>query len=306
LTAPVRIEAHAWGDLRFATLARLIGAAEADHALIKVAKIWSWQTEHYTPEAPTYWVEPDLVESALGPGGADALVRSRLAEEGPGGLRPRGTRGRIEWLHQKRIASAKGGEATRRKHAHKEWPSGLAGSGPEPGPKPGPLTLALTPEDQSLSPARAIPPSTGSPESQDKGDAALRRRQEIRAAIWSELGRARAEVAAEFGIAAQPLMAFDPGENALAMRLLRARDAAELELVASQARHAIAILAAEARAASPPTVEWMTGAVFESDRSWRRAVGMTLADAQRGSRAGPRSSAERAPRLEPVRKIKTL
>jgi len=301
VTAPVRIEAEAWGDLRFATLARLMGFADLDHALIKVSRIWSWQTEHYTPEAPTYWVDPELVDSALGAGGGAALVRSRLAEEGPGGLRPRGTKGRIEWLHQRRLASAKGGEATRRKHDHKDGPGGLAGGGPELGPKPGPLTLALTPEDQSLSPARAIPPS---PEPELRGDAALRQRQEIRAAIWGELEAERASVAAELGIAAQPLMAFDPGEEALAMRLLRARDQGELGLIASQARHAIAVLAAEARVAR--SVEWMTGSVFDSDRSWRRAIGKTLEDASRGARAGPRSSAERAPPPEPVRKIPTF
>ncbi len=156
MTAPVRIDALAWGDLRFATLARLCGFADAEHALIKCAKIWSWQTEHFTFERPTYVVDVDIVESALGVGGADHLVRARLAETGPDGLRMRGSEGRIEWLHKNRNSSAKGGEATKRKHADKDGPTGQAlgqpsgepTPGPETGLKQGPLTPALSPDQQ--------------------------------------------------------------------------------------------------------------------------------------------------------------
>jgi len=159
VTAPVRIDAAAWGDLRFATLARLCGFADAEHALIKCAKIWSWQTEHYTDTSPTYVVDPDLVESALGPGGADHLVRARLAEEGPDGLRIRGSKGRIEWLAQRRNASRRGGEATKRKRADETWPDGLPTAQPEArpevGPNQGPLTLSLPPDQRSDSPAPA-------------------------------------------------------------------------------------------------------------------------------------------------------
>ncbi len=162
MTAPVRIDAPAWGDLRFATLARLCGFADAEHALIKCAKIWSWQTEHYTPEAPTYEVDPEIVESALGEGGTANMIRARLAEEGPDGIRIKGSKGRIEWLYQKRIASAAGGEATKRKHGDQKRPDGPppahVSAGPEPGPKPGPLTLTLLPDQisDSHTPARAI------------------------------------------------------------------------------------------------------------------------------------------------------
>lgn len=97
MSAPVRIEARAWSDLRFATLARLLGLADADHALIKVARLWSWQTEHFAPNAPTYEVDADTIESVLGPGGPAAMVRAKLADETPGGYRIRGTDGQIEW-----------------------------------------------------------------------------------------------------------------------------------------------------------------------------------------------------------------
>lgn len=125
----------------------------------------------------------------------------------------------------------------------------------------------------------------------------------MRAELWAELAMARATVAAELGlpIADHALMAFDPGEKALGARLAEARDMAELELIAGQARKAIAIITAEARAASPPTIQWITGAMFENDRVWRHALGKSLQDAAR-----PRS-APRAAQPEPVlRRIRTL
>jgi hypothetical protein len=137
VTAPVRIEASDWGELKYATLARLMGFVDADHALVKVAKIWAWQTEHYTPERPTYVVDPEIAESALGPGGAAALLRARLAEEVPEGLLIPSAQGRIEWLHQRRSAAVRGGEATRRKHHDKIGPVGQPAAGPSAGPKPG-------------------------------------------------------------------------------------------------------------------------------------------------------------------------
>lgn len=173
MTAPVRIDASAWGDLRFATLARLCGFADAEHALIKCAKIWSWQTEHYTPAAPTYTVELDLVESALGPGGAEHMVRARLAEAGPDGLRIRGSTGRIEWLWKKRQASKKGGDATKGKHEHKIGPDGPAVAmpiaQPQPRPQTGPLSpdLPLSGSLNSPSPAREVVQATGWQRRQD-------------------------------------------------------------------------------------------------------------------------------------------
>lgn len=159
MTAPVRIEACAWGDLRFATLARLCGFADAEHALIKVSKIWSWQTEHYTPDAPTYVVDAEIIESALGELGAERMVRARLAEATPDGLRIKGSKDRIEWLWKSRRASAAGGEATKRKHANKGGPDGLAAAGPGTTPEAGPRT-GLTPGALTLSPDLSPDPSS--------------------------------------------------------------------------------------------------------------------------------------------------
>ena len=97
-------------------------------------------------------------------------------------------------------------------------------------------------------------------------------------------------------------MAFDRGEAALGNRLALARDRAELELIGQQARKAIAVTKAEALHPARRSIEFLTGAMFESDRLWRRLVGMSLADVMRGRpRAGPQRSAERARvgRVEP-------
>lgn len=323
MTAPVRIEAEAWSDLRFATLARLMGFADLDHALIKCSRIWSWQTEHYTPDEPTYVVDADLIESALGLGGAAAMVRARLAEEvpteagtyagsKPGGFRIRGSRGRIEWLWQRREASARGGEARKRIARDKTKPGG-SGPGyptdkPGPEPKPSPLVPALSPdlpEDQN-SPPRAIRPDlVPAPPSAvvyrdprppnvilPLGEAPM---------LWRELEQARAEAAAELHVDAMPLAFGDVGERDLAdlTAAARRRGPAELDKFVRQARHAIAMAKLETATGQKP-FEWFTGAVFSAN-NFRRLVGKT---ATATVRAGPGGSAARAP--EPIRNLKTL
>ncbi len=259
MTAPVRIDASAWGDLRFATLARLCGFADAEHALIKCAKIWSWQTEHYTPDSPTYVVDLELVESALGAGSASHLVRARLAEEGPDGLRIKGSEGRIEWLWKKRIASKNGGEATKRKHANNTGPRGQAAATPEPRPKTGPLTLSpdLVPDQNSL--PRAIAPD---------------RRKALRDDAWSRVNAKRAEF-----VDARPLHFHDPGYSELAARILESGSEAEANV-----EHVLAIAFAEADKKGTP--EYLTGSMFEQ-RSWSKKLSLRVQDVTR-PRAGPR------------------
>lgn len=99
MTAPVRIEARAWNDIRFRTLARLLGMSDPDLALIKVARLWSWETENYHPDRPTYVLDRDTIESVLGPDGPEALVRAQLAEATTEGWRMKGTEGQIEWRY---------------------------------------------------------------------------------------------------------------------------------------------------------------------------------------------------------------
>lgn len=276
MTAPVRIDAAAWGDLRFATLARLCGFADAEHALIKCAKIWSWQTEHYTPECPTYVVEVDLVESALGAGGAAHLVRARLAEEGPDGLRIRGSKDRIEWLWKARNASNKGGEATRRKHANKGRPGGQpaapAMARPTDGPEVGPLTLSPDPSgSQNPLAPRAIEPTAYST-ARD---------------TWAAVSAARVQLAAELRIAnviALPDRFGVPSEPR-GCRDLRERVREEGDEAAEVCRHIVENLVAQAR--EEKSVEWLSEKAFTAG-GWQTARNWVPGQQQQRSRAGPK------------------
>lgn len=294
MTAPVRIDASAWGDLRFATLARLCGFADAEHALIKCAKIWSWQTEHYTEDSPTYVVDPDLVESALGPGGALHLVRARLAEEGPSGLRIRGSTGRIEWLFKKRNASRSGGEATKRKHADERGPAGLplapvqAGPAPRPqtGPNPGPLSLPPDQISDTRPPRAIVQPVTWAQ----------------RKAWWDAMLAAHDRLRRPSGLRGAikpntPDLAKHPNEQMLAAceRFLR-EGGYDADAIDAKMRHVVLVHEAEAERLGhldffKPALIWD---VSQPDR-FPRKVDTPLEEAKRAgpkSRAGPRRAGE--------------
>lgn len=159
MSAPVRIEARAWGDIRFATLARLLGLADSDHALIKVARLWSWQTEHYTADQPTYVVDADTIESVLGAGGPAALVRAKLATEVPGGYRLHGTEGQIEWcqdLSSTRQQAGRARAAGARRDARGRLLPRENGEADHESPARSPADLQQT---SSSSPAKSSAPS---------------------------------------------------------------------------------------------------------------------------------------------------
>lgn len=89
----VRIEDDAFGDTRYDVLARACGLADADHARGKMARLWRQCT------AESRYVLPvEDVESVLGENAVAGLERARLGEKVRGGVRIRGTQGRIEWL----------------------------------------------------------------------------------------------------------------------------------------------------------------------------------------------------------------
>lgn len=138
----------------------------------------------------------------------------------------------------------------------------------------------------------------------EASDAGLRDRQKLRDRKWRELDALRQTIARELGVEVRPLLAQDPGERALAMRIREAPDLARAE---ADIDHVLAIYAAEARL-PPGSVQWLTGAMFE-ERSYRRALGMTLADvasehARKQQRAGPSRFGPKS--AEAPRRIKTL
>ena len=125
MAIPVRIEAKAWTDPRYQALAIELGMARARHALIAVADIWQWQTEHYTDERPTYCVPRAVIVGALEHrDGPEAMVAAGLAEAMPDGtFRIRGGKNdkgesRIDWFwrgQQQRSAAGLASSERRKK-----------------------------------------------------------------------------------------------------------------------------------------------------------------------------------------------
>lgn len=166
MAASVRIEAKAFDDPRFGILARHLGLADGLHALAKVARVWQWQAEEYSPDSPTYVVPTDILEHYLGTGAGEALVKSRLAYSEPTGsggsvgYRMRGAEGRIEWLHAKRENGRKGGRPNKNK------PTGFDSGSPggtdsEPGSNPlspSPLPAPVRTENTPLTPLKGGSP----------------------------------------------------------------------------------------------------------------------------------------------------
>jgi hypothetical protein len=133
--ANVTILARAWSDLRFVRLARFLELGHAADALARCARLWAYQTSLFTPAAPTYAVDADTIEDAIGvQGAAGALVRADLAEEVPGPdgrtiYRVKGTAGMIEWLANRRRSAPLGAAA--RKRGNTTHPPGMPAGQPD-------------------------------------------------------------------------------------------------------------------------------------------------------------------------------
>ena len=124
----VRVEADAFTDSRYAILAQGCGLADADHARSKMERLW-WQCT----QERRYVLPADDVIHVLGTNAISAIVRARLGEVVPDGIRICGTKGRIEWLEKLRKNGKKGG----RPKKTKQKPSGYDESNP-PAPAPAP------------------------------------------------------------------------------------------------------------------------------------------------------------------------
>lgn len=173
--ARVNIEDDAFGDGRYDRLAHECGLADADHARGKMARLW----RQCTTEKRHVLDDRDVI-LVLGDRGPDALIASRLGERTEGGIRIRGTRGRIEWLEKLRKNGRKGGRP--RKATRK--PDGLASGSLESNPPtPAPtLSLALAPagsEPGPAAPAVLFAPEPGPPEPDPVADLARHATAEI-------------------------------------------------------------------------------------------------------------------------------
>lgn len=125
--ARVNLEAGVWGDQRFAHLERLLGypaTCRGHLAIARMAMVWGWQVEHYTPDAPCFIVAEAILEMALevdGSVAAAALVRCGLGEATPDGLRIRGSsHERTGWLWRIRQRSEAGVEARKQRRSDRQ------------------------------------------------------------------------------------------------------------------------------------------------------------------------------------------
>jgi hypothetical protein len=315
--ARVNLEPESFGDPRFAHLARLLGMPGGDghFALIKVALIWSWQTEHYTPEAPCFHVPEDVVEMALGVEGATgraALVRARLAEETPDGLRMRGSsHERTGWLWRIRNKSQAGGhakaESAKRKKANESLPgaehghaSGVPGetplssllSVPEDLSHPAGAREPVQPVDPSEGWERDVPGKPDAPPPARGADSILSLLVEAAAALNAERVRWSPD--------APPI---DESTAGGVTARLMATPAADRR---RKLMHAVACVIARAkRTRSVDGLRWST---FASESAWAYVVDADV-DAYAKSdgptaRDGPRRQSPHAP--APPRKFQTL
>lgn len=95
-------------DPRFDTAGVLLGV-DGDLVRLKMQRLWSWQTERYTPETPTYVVgRAQIIGIFKLAAAVEALVEAELVEPRDGGYYIRGTEGVIEWLWKKKAAGQKG------------------------------------------------------------------------------------------------------------------------------------------------------------------------------------------------------
>lgn len=155
MAASVRYDDEAFSDVRFAVLATACHLADADHALGKMGRLWRQCTA-----LGVYILPESTVTAVLGPNGCDALVESELGERVQGGMRMRGTKGRIEWLKKLRRNAKKGGKAraAKRQTQGKQLP---AKTSPPPSPPipvpssaPSPVPVQTEePEEDSEPPA---------------------------------------------------------------------------------------------------------------------------------------------------------
>lgn len=138
MAAPVRLEEEVFTDPAVDALAALLGLADRDSAVGKLARLWAWQTEHYTDAKPTYAVPRAILIGIFGARGPEAMVDAGLAALQPDGLykihgsdKPNGKKNpkktRINWLYLERGQRKEAGTRSAEVRAEAGDPRGPGG-----------------------------------------------------------------------------------------------------------------------------------------------------------------------------------
>lgn len=105
MAASVRVDDEAFSDGRIDLLGELAGYNRFE-ALGRLAHLWRTCTDR-----ETHVLSETMVIAYLGPKGPAALLGAELGERVDGGIRIRGTEGRIEWIGELRGARQRAGQA---------------------------------------------------------------------------------------------------------------------------------------------------------------------------------------------------
>ena len=310
MAAPVRLEAEFFDDPDVAALATILGYEDRDTAAGKLARLFSWQTEKYTAERPTYPVPRPTLIGIFGARGPEAMVEAGLAtlqadglykihgSDKPNGRTPGKTRVNWLWLERqaqaergrKRAASAGDGARdqgrftsaapagdqpeTSRKHA-----------GDQP-PASSPFSVLRSPEDPDLSHrAREAGPVTDATASSDAdipgrpSELPPARGQDSILALVTEAAAALNAERARLDASAPPID--DSTAGAVTQRLMATP-------VADRRRklmHAVACVVARAQVTR--SIEPLRWSTFGTEAAWAYVVDASVAEyARSGQRPG--------------------
>lgn len=296
--ARVNLEAEVWGDPRFPHLERLLGypPCSGHLAIARMAKVWGWQVEHYTPDAPCFHVPEEVIEMALeveGERAVAALVRANLAELTPDGVRVRGSSHEATgWLYRVRARSADAVAAKRAKAAQKRNatynPQPQVHHGSTTGqPQVNPLSSLLSDQIRDLSlvdRAREAGPTDTDPEPQPEPEKADPRPEAPPALaplarLVTLAARLLNDARSELDPAARPVVA-DMGDEMAAAACLRPLPEHQRE---PAVRHGVAAIAAAVRVGREPMDALRPGELF-GPRSWKRWQAATTDRIERAAR----------------------
>lgn len=315
----VAVETDVAKDESFAVLADICGYSR-DEALGRIIRLWAWCADRKLADAPAdcsgYAVPRGVVLRFLGPQGIEGIMGGGVAEfalgrEFRGGLiYLRGTDITVASMRARAAGSVTGGQtrarevlATSSRGTNGEFVSKTTVDQRERGG-----TATYSPPSTTVDPRSQIPSGRDPPPARDPAvpstspTPGIPDRNALREALRSELQAARTRAGAARKVEVKPLLAFDRGiDQDLTGRLALCVTFAALELLAGQARHAIAMAELEVTHGGK-SFEWFTGAIF-SGGNFSRLVGMTSDDATR-ERAPP--SGRKAPRSIHVGRVEPL